>query len=349
MKPLNAGMQQYEAAVLEGLEPFARAEIEARVDRAIIRLVAPRPGMLQFAYAGPLTTLLDLRSVVAVSLLRLFAVPRPKALLGHQHFTALLAMIATARALWPRDAFATLHLSAAGEDSTVMQRLATALEQHTGLRPTFDEGDLLLRLRRAPNGWEALVRLSPRPLAARPWRVCNMLGALNASVASVMMQLSAPHPDDHVLNIGCGTGTLLIERLALGDARALIGCDIDRAMLRCAAANLAADGISGVHLETWDATALPLPNACMDVLCADLPFGQRIGSHDDNQELYPRLFAEATRVTRPNGRMVIITHEVRLLEDVAAAFATHWHLARTVRVHVGGMTPRIYLLKRTDH
>ena len=36
---------------------------------------------------------------------------------------------------------------------------------------------------RGGDGWETLVRTTPRPLATRYWRVCNYEAALNATVA----------------------------------------------------------------------------------------------------------------------------------------------------------------------
>jgi len=338
----------YEADVLEGLEPFARAELAALGRRQLVLAPPAVPGVLRFSHAGPPTDLLALRSVVAVYLSQTFAVPRPKALLGHQHFEALLRQIALVRALWPDRAFATLRLSAAGEDTSVLTRLKESLAERTGLAVAPDEGDLLLRLRRAGAGWELLLRISPRPLATRAWRVCNRPGALNATVAHALLRMTEPQPADCVLNLACGSGTLLVERLALGPARRLIGCDTDPLALECARANLAAAGVApAVELEPWDAGRLPLADASVDVLCADLPFGQLVGSHQDNQLLYPRIFAEATRVARPGARMALFTHELRLLERVAADYAADWQISQAPQVRVGGMAPRMYLLLRT--
>lgn len=341
-----------EADFLDGLEPFVRDEIQRHYGSRITWHTAPRPDAVAFSYTGALGALLDLRSVVAVSLVRSFAVPRPKALLGHEYFTALLAMIAEAHGLWPAGRFATLRIGAAGEDSPVMQRLAAELAQHTGLRVANDEADLLLRLRPAPEGWQALVRLSPRPLATRPWRVCNMPGALNAALAHVVMRLTEPQPNDRILNMACGSGTLLIERLALGPASRVIGCDTVPAALACAAQNIeAARGHElavkqVVQLERWDATATPLPVASIDVICADLPFGQLIGTHRENETLYPRIFAEATRLAAPNARLAFVSHELRLLEQAAAEFAADWQPEQAVRVRSGGMMPGVYVWRR---
>jgi tRNA (guanine6-N2)-methyltransferase len=335
--------------VLEGLERFAHAELEQRHGMRIQFLPGGRPGALRFSYGGDLAALLDLRSVVAIYLVVRFDIPRPKALLGNQQFGELAGAIEHAISLVPAGAYRTLRLSAAGEDSAVLTRLKQQLADRLGLA-VAEEGDLLLRLRKAPRGegWEVLVRLSPRPLATRPWRVCNLPGALNATLAHAMMWLTSPAPEDVVLNLACGSGTLLVERLALGRARRAIGCDTDVAALACARENLRAAGFAReARLEAWDAGELPLPDESVDVICADLPFGQLVGSHAENEAFYPRVFAEAVRVAAPGARMVLLTHEVRLLERVAAGYAEYWELAELLRVRSGGMTPAVALFERT--
>lgn len=340
---------ELEADVLEGLEDIARAELNERLGSRASAIELSRPGALYFRYSGDLRALLGLKSIVAVAQVLHFAVPRPRALLGHQHFEALLKQIEIARKLHPAGAFRTFYLSAAGEESSVLVRFKNELAERTGLSVAPDEGDLLIRLRRAPRqaGWEVLVRLSPRPLATRAWRVCNMPGAPNATLAHAVMRLSQPAPDDTVLNVACGSGTLLIERLALGKVRSAIGCDTDLAALECARANLEAAGFGAMaRLEAWDATLLPINTASISVICADLPFGQLVGSHRENEQLYPRLIGEAARVAAPGARMVLLTHEVRLLERVAAQYAEEWHVEQAVRVRSGGMAPRIFVFRR---
>jgi ubiquinone/menaquinone biosynthesis C-methylase UbiE len=345
----KAEWHDLEADVLEGLEHFGSAELRNRFHHYVKFSDTPSPGAIRFHYSGDLSALLDLRSLIAIYLVRRFDVPRPRALLGHQHFTALLDQVATVRRLAAADAYQMLRLSAAGEDSSVMSRLKDELAQHTGLRIAPDEGDLLLRLRRSADGagWEALTRISPRPLATRAWRVCNLPGALNATLAHAMMHLSTPHPDDLIVNVACGSGTLMVERLALGPARSLLGCDIDPAALECARANLWAAGFDKLaRLERWDAADLPLADGSATMICADLPFGQLVGSHLENEVLYPRFFAEATRIAAPGARLILLTHEVRLLERAATQHASAWRREEELRVRTGGMTPRVYLFRR---
>jgi tRNA (guanine6-N2)-methyltransferase len=351
--PTSAPTFVCEADVPPGLEHIAQEEIEQRFRRSAKLWPAtakrPTPGAVRFDYSGDLRALLRLQTVQAVYLIRHFAVPRPRALLGDQHFRALLDQINVARKLHPPDTFQTLYTGAAGAESSIMLRLKEELAQHTGLVAASHEGDLLLRLRRplyTDEGWEALVRLSPRPLATRDWRVCNWGGALNAAVARAMALLTHPTPHDFFLNLACGSGTLLIERLACAPAQRMIGCDTSSEALECARANLEASGHKFlVELEQWDAQSLPLPSQSVDALCADLPFGNLVGSHTTNIQLYPRILREAARVAKTGSRFVVVSHEVRLMDQVLAQ-TTDWSVEQTLRIRLGGLHPRVFVLQR---
>ena len=336
-----------EVITADGMESIVRDEMRllgplARLDRD-----GP-PCVIGVDYTGDLRALLSLRTAQSVYLVRSFPVPRPKALLGDEYFRAILAIIDKVRRLHPPGVFATLFLSAAGAESAVLTRLKAEISASTGLRVGTEDGDLLLRLRRAADGegWELLVRLSPRPLATRPWRVCNREGALNGAVASAVARLTAPTAADRFLNIGCGSGSLLIERLLIGPARRAFGCDIDPAALACARANVAAADLTArCELHPWDATRLPLHSASIDAICADLPFGHLVGSHTENLSLYPALLSEAARVARPGAHCVLLSHEVRLMEYLIES-RPEWGLHSAIRIDLSGLHPRIFVLKR---
>lgn len=367
-------VHQCEADVAEGLEELAVQELRSRFGHSIRVLgrSSTERGKIRFAYQGNLKHLLQLQTVLTVFLLQHYAIPRPRALLGEEHLRTLLQQINTVRALMPNDPYRVLYLGAAGSDSSVMNRLKEELANHCGLMVGQDEGDLLIRLRRpAQNaeGWEVLVRLTPRPLATRRWRVCNMQGALNGTVAHAMMRFTRPTQNDTVLNLACGSGTLMIERLACGPARRLIGCDINHEALACAYANLQASGnrvtmklnpleevitppaklplgkMPTAELYDWDARHLPLPEQSVDVLVADLPFGHLIGSHEQNIELYPAILQEAARVARRGGLFALITHEIRLMESLLTTSSV-WRTELVKMVTLRGLHPRIFVLKR---
>jgi len=353
----------YELEVIPGLAEFAQAELQERTDNRVRLLPSGRKDRVPFQFSGHPKGLLHLRRTVAVYRVKRFDIPRPKALLGHQNFEWLIGIINEALALHSPGSFKTFYISAAGSDSAVFTRIRAEIQTRTGLGYTQEVGDLLLAVRRPQRipsgtrdkeiGWEVAVRLSPRPLSTRCWRVCDMPGALNGTVASVMMSLTDPEDRDRVINLACGSGTLLIERLALKPVRSAVGCDVNVDALTCARENLVASGYpASVTLVRCDAGRVPLPTGWATAVCADLPFGMLVGSHQSNETLYPRLLAEAGRLTRVEGRLVVITQEVRLFESTVAAQKKQWTVARVVPIKLpantraGYIQPRIYLLRR---
>lgn len=352
-KAAPAGTFLCVAEIVAGIEEVAYGEFDRRLGGAVqLQYARPSPSgptEVQFSYTGDLAALARLRTVSAVSLVHRAAVPRPRALLANDYLRALLHDITRVRRLAPADAYRTLHLSAAGAESSVLVRLKEELARATELAITPDEGDLALRLRRPlddTDGWDVLIRLTPRPLATRTWRVRNLPGALNATVADAMALLTEPRPDDVYLNTGCGSGTLLIERCAIGPAARVIGCDNDPAALDAARANVAASREpERIALHAWDARALPLPDASVAAVTADLPFGNHVGSHAENRALYPALLAEAARVARVGARCVLLTPEVKLMEAVLAV-EPRWTVVETLRIGLNGLSPCLYVLRR---
>ncbi len=339
---------RYEIETAPGLADIAELELR-EVFGADVTIQQCRNDAVAFTYTGASTELLHLKTAISVYALHTFEIPRPKALLGHQNFHRLLDAINDVRSISGHDQFQTLHLSAAGSGSSVMQRIKDNLADHTGLTIDLSEGDLLLRLRPTPGKkrhWDALIRLTPRPLATRDWRVCNLPGALNASVAHAMIRLSQPRPDDVVVNLVCGSGTLLIERAAHISASALIGLDIDATVLQCASQNISASEHPNLQLMRADATQTPFAAGSVDCLYADLPFGQLVGSHAQNIELYPVLLTEAARIARPAARFVLISHEVTLMDSLLADMSDTWKINEKRRITLSGLHPRIFVLER---
>ena len=345
-----------EVDVIPGLERLAYDELCQQLGAKLTLTSAletqVQSGALQFRYQGALAHLLRLKSVLTAYLVCHVDGARPSALLGHQNFQQLLQhiqLVKSASLTASPAAFHTFSLSAAGAESTLMTRLADLLRQTLALPLDADNADLLLRIRRphfGQPGWEVLIRLSPRPLSVRQWRVSDMKGALNAAVAACMVRLTQPTERDRFLNLCCGSGTLLIERLLQGPANSVIGCDIDPAALTHARANLQASGFQQrAALHQWDVRTLALPERSVDALCADLPFGIAVGAHEENVALYPPLLQEAARVAKAGARFVVLTQEVRLLEGLLAG-SNQWSLLQSYYPTIRGLHPRLYVLQR---
>jgi tRNA (guanine6-N2)-methyltransferase len=335
----NPSLSTLEVEFLPGLEPFVQAELK---HCGVHDTQRRNKETLRFNYQGDVNKLFSLRRGVAVYSVLVFPIPRPKALLGDEHLRRLVQAVENVKALHPSNSFTSFRFSAAGSDSSVFQKLSEALSQRLHLPYNAKEGNLLFVIRPSENGWEVAVRLTPRPLSARRWRVCNLGGGLNATLAVVMNDLAEVKATDRYLNAMCGSGTLLIEQALTGKTTKLIGCDMSRRALECASQNIKASEVNNVELLEADATRLPFEDNSFDVVTADVPWGDAVGSHDGNAKLYPPFLQEMNRITAASARLLVLTHELKLFEKVLDASA--WRIKTQHRVFHGGHYPTMYLL-----
>ena len=332
-----------EIAVIPGIEDIAADEI-VQVIRPNDPIRIPRPGTIVLSGVDP-GRVLTLRTAGVAYLTRDFRIPRPRALLGSQHFLLLVDLVQTV--LGGGVTFSALRLSAAGAQSAVLQRLAEELAIAVGLPVDQRDGDLVVRVfRGSAGGWTVGVRLTPRPLSARPWRRPDFQGALEATVGAAMVRLSAPHQDDVFADLCCGSGTITAERLLLSACKTAIAVDVADDALEAASTNFRSAGVrGGVSVVKCDATCLPLGGGTVTSACANPPWGHQMGNNAWNQTLYPRLLAEAARVVRADHRFVILTHEIRLTQRLLANH-TDWTVLSERRISLRGHHPRIWVLRR---
>ncbi len=339
----------FEAEVIPGLEPFAIDELQSKFGAKAAQVSHVRAGFIRFRFDDRAQLLLSLRSVIAVYQVYYFAIPRPKALLGHEHFarlTNILSEVAQSFAQPPR----TFRIGAAGARSSVMRRLLHELLDRLNLEPAEDDkGELFVRLlpNREAKGWEVLVRKSHRPLSAREYRVVNMPGSLNATAAYAMTQVETLGKGATVVNLCSGASTILIEHALIQPQHLLVAIDRSESALRAGARNASASGVGHRirHIEA-DAGRTPLPCRAADRLYADLPFGHHIGSHESNMQLYPAILQEADRLARSNAAFIVLTHEVKLLRRCLQQSA--WRATSETRINLRGLHPRLFVLRRNS-
>lgn len=202
----------------------------------------------------------------------------------------------------------------------------------------------------AEPGWDVLVRLGGPPLSARAWRVADYPGAVNATIAAAIARLAGVRPTDRVANLMCGSGTLLVERLLAGPAAVAVGVDVSAEAVAATRENVAAAGLTDdVRLDVADVLA---PGgtwrdaAPFDLLLADPPWGTTHGSHATSAAVHAGLLEAAHAVCAPGGRLVVLTHEITVMERCLRAASGLWQQRAAVRVFAKGHHPRIYVLDR---
>ncbi len=115
-----------------------------------------------------------------------------------------------------------------------------------------------------------------------------------------LLGLAALRPGEVVLDIGCGTGSLaLLAKEATGASGIVCGVDASAEMIAWARQKAERAGAE-VDFQRAPAQALPFPDGRFDVAFSTLML------HHLPKKARARLAAEARRVMRPGGRVLVV-------------------------------------------
>lgn len=223
--------------------------------------------------------------------------------------------------------------------------IASGLEARLGKRWKRVKDDAQVEVWLTLLDTEALVgiRLTTRTQRHRD-KSAHIPASLRPSVAAAMVYLSNPRGDDLFLDPFCGAGTILTERANAGRYRLIIGSDKSRQALDAAAANIG-ERHKPLDLHCWDATGIPLDNGSVSAMVTNPPFGEQLGSHEENLQLYPRFLSDAHRLLEPGGRLVLLTSEQSIMRR--ELIQPRWTLTGRFGLRVMGRLATIYAAQRT--
>jgi ubiquinone/menaquinone biosynthesis C-methylase UbiE/DNA-binding transcriptional ArsR family regulator len=139
---------------------------------------------------------------------------------------------------------------------------------------------------------------------ATRWDQVRSLHLDEAQVESALLEVFGDQPPRSLLDIGTGTGRvlqLLAPRIGFG-----LGVDLSREMLAVARANLDRTSLRNCQVRQGDMYHLPLPDGSFDAATLHnvLRFADDPGA----------ALAEAARVLRPGGRLVVVDFAPHSLE-----------------------------------
>ncbi|NHN55913.1 methyltransferase domain-containing protein [Calidifontibacter sp. DB0510] len=191
------------------------------------------------------------------------------------------------------------------------------------------------------------IEVGPLAWAARFGRLQRLPATTPPVVAAGVLRLAKVSGADRLLDPCAGVGTMPIVDALTRHTGSRMATDASGEAVALARANVAALGVV-VQVAEADATRLDLPDRSIDRVVTDLPFGKRIGSHDDNRTLYPGILAELDRLLTPAGRAVLITDDKRLFTD-AVRRRRGLKVVKEQPLRYNGVTPTAYTLTRVRH
>lgn len=216
--------------------------------------------------------------------------------------------------------FKTFTLRCAGKESKEVLEIQNYIANTYKLTEAED-ADMEIYISKPNDLWEVSVRLTPRPLSLRDYRVANIKGGLNPTIAYAMntfCNLSLPSNQTSYLNIFSGSGTLLIEAGLSNPKLKLIGFDIDGKSNSLAVQNIKKAGlIKQIQLKTADILNNPdLGLGKFDIITSDLPFGMQISKNENLEKLYQSFIKYSEENLNSNGSLIVYTTEYELLDKL---------------------------------
>jgi len=214
------------------------------------------------------------------------------------------------------DNFKTFKISCAGSDSPEVRSIARYIQDIYKMEES-DEADLKIHIIKPEDTWEIGIQITPRPLSVRDYKVVNMSGAMDPTIAYAVNSFCNLDSAYSYLNIFSGSATLLIEAAqCYPNLENLMGFDNDKRHLSLSIQNIKKAGlIKRVHIK--EANIFDKPNVgTFDAIVSDLPFGMSISKNEDLEKLYSTFVQYCEEILSTGGRLVIYTSEHKLIESI---------------------------------
>lgn len=302
---------EIKVAFIIGLRTIVLDEIGQYRD---LRVVGEGEEFVHLGFIDNLSQVMGLRSI-----LRAYIVSRDTRYNPHYvscHKSILGDIVAKVIEANKKNAFRSFKLICAGSGSQDVRAIAEYIKGTYGLAEE-EEADLKLHIIKTGDTWEVGAQMTPRPLASRDYKVLQMRGAMDPTIAYAANSLCNLETADSYLNVFSGSATLLIEAAQrYPNLKRLIGFDSDKKTISLAIQNIRKAGvIRRIQLKEKDILDKP-ELGTFDAITADLPFGMSISKNEDLEEMYQCFVEYSEGALRPTGTLVAYTNKHEMLKEI---------------------------------
>lgn len=212
--------------------------------------------------------------------------------------------------------FKSFKITCAGSESPEVRSISHYIQERYGLKEE-KEADLKIHIIKLEDIWEIGVQVTPRPLSVRDYKVVNMSGAMDPTIAYAVNSFCNLEKLNSYLNVFSGSATLLIEAAqSFPNLEKLVGFDNDKKHLSLSIQNVKKVGlIKKIHIK--EANIFDKPDfGKFDAIVSDLPFGMAISKNENLEKLYEAFVEYCEEKLEPKGRLVLYTSEYELIESI---------------------------------
>jgi 23S rRNA G2445 N2-methylase RlmL len=185
-------------------------------------------------------------------------------------------------------------------------------------------------------------------LSKREWRKSFVSAGINPSLAYILCMIAEINSNDILLDPFCGSSVIPITAVKYFNAKRVICSDISGRAVEVSKENFQIAEIEEDRYMLFrsDIKDIYLNKRNVDKIVSNLPFGIRVGSHDENVSAYINLELLAKRLLRKKGVLVLLTQEKKLLREVFKK--EDWNVKGVLRVDQGGLLPEVFVVKRRN-
>lgn len=308
---MNESKLELKIAFITGLRDIVSDEISRYAN---LRIIKENTDSFYLDFLQDFTTVKHLKSVARAYVIVQNSKYNPSYVSNHKSILSNLIDIVIKNK--NRDTFKTFKISCAGSESNEVRGIAEYIQSMYGFVKKED-ADLKIHIVKYDEIWEMGIQITPRPLSFRDYKIMNMSGAIDPTIAFAVNSLCGLEKANSYLNIFSGSATLLIEAAqCYPNIERFVGFDNDKKRISLAIQNIKKSGLmKEIQLKEDDIFDKP-DLGKFDVITSDLPFGMAISKDADLNNLYQCFVEYCQEVLNQEGKMVIYTSKHEVIEKI---------------------------------
>lgn len=184
--------------------------------------------------------------------------------------------------------------------------------------------------------------------ARYPWRKGTIPASIHPAMAHALSRYAlslVKKERPFVFDPFCGSGSLLFACEEQASCHSLLGVDKSGTAVVTARENARA-GNSKARFVCRDILHFEAKEGA-DLLISNLPFGNRVGSHRENEQLYERFLRRLPHYLADGGKAVLYTADAKLLERLLKNDPV-LSLREKRRTAAGGLSPWIFVIDKLN-
>lgn len=228
--------------------------------------------------------------------------------------------------------------------ASIAKGVAAALDGET-LHNSPSNYEAELRVEFGTKSVKLYAKLYTLPDTRFDYRKESLPASIHPATAAAVIRTAKAYlkEDARVLDVCCGSGTMLFEREKYLPCATLTGIDIAHKAIDCARENAKA-GQSRAKFIANDCIRFKADRP-FDELISNLPFGNRVGSHDENEMLYAYILDALPKWLNKDGVAILYTMEYTLLKKLLHE-RENLILEKQEKTDAGGLTPGIFIIRQ---